>query len=109
MTKRVLLLVVAICISSFAARSAERVLLLPGTDRCPPYVGEFRVSPTGLVVTISKEDDKAVSPHTELLANPLSGSEAKAVVERGTVQFNAHVDRATGRLFVHWESVKSLK
>ena len=109
MTKRVLLFVAVICMLSFATVSAERIALLPGTDRCPPYVGEFHILRTGLVVTISKEDDKAVSSHTEQLANPLSGLEAKAVAGRGTVQFNAHVDRATGRLFVHWESVRSLR
>jgi hypothetical protein len=73
---------------------------------CPPYVGTFNNTPTGLTVTIVKENDKVVVRHTEELANPLKGKDAEAAVKRGAVQFNAHIDKDNGRLFVHWESLQ---
>ena len=76
---------------------------------CPPFVGTFTIERGALFVTIVKENDKAVRPHTERLANPPAGKEADALSKRGAVQFNAHVDKESGRLFVHWETVKSAR
>jgi hypothetical protein len=77
---------------------------------CPPYVGTFAAVERGvLAVTIVKENDKAVTPHTERLANPLHGKEAEALIRRGAVQFNAHVDKKSGLLFVHWETLRASK
>src|SRR6266568_1769374 len=94
----------AILVLSFAI-----ALSAPATkiDGCPPYIGTFNVAETGLLtVTIVKQDDKAVAPHTERLANPLRGKDAEALVRRGAVQFNAHAGKDSGRLFVHWESLR---
>ena len=80
----------------------ERVL-------CPPGTGTFQMTDDGLVVTVVSEDGKSVKPHTELLANPLTGKDAEAMTARGLVQFNSHIDKASGRVFVHWETVKPAK
>ena len=74
---------------------------------CPPYVGTFGAGESGLTVTIVQENDKPVQPRTEQLANALSGEDAKAVVARGRVQFNAHIDKDSGHLFVHWETLRA--
>ncbi len=101
MKKLVCAVLLILFASSAGATAYERVL-------CPPYVGTFSIVESGvLTVTIVKRDDKPVAPRTEQLANPLRGKEAEAMVRRGAVQFNAHVDKDSGRLFIHWDSVKS--
>ena len=74
--------------------------------QCPMYVGTFNTGEAGLTVTIVQENDQDVAPRTEPLANPPGGKDADATVKRGRVQFNAHVDKESGRLFIHWESVR---
>ena len=71
---------------------------------CPPGTGTFQMTDAGLAVTIVKENGKAVTPHTELLAN--AGKDAEAVTGCGFFVFNSHVDKESGRLFVHWETLK---
>jgi len=73
---------------------------------CPPYVGTFSRGDGGLTVTITRERDKAVAPHTEHVANPPAEKDAGALLSRGAVQFNAHVEKESGRLFVHWETLR---
>jgi len=87
----------------------DALALLPGTDRCPPYVGTFHVVASGLVVTIVKDGGVAVSPRSELVANPLSDAETERLVQRGNVEFHAHRDGKSDRLFVHWESLHSIR
>ena len=73
---------------------------------CPPGTGSFTMTNAGLAVTVVKEDGKSVTPYTELLANPLTGKDAEAVTGCGLFVFNSHVDKETGRVFVHWETLK---
>ncbi len=95
-------LVGAVLLVLFAS-AAEAISI----DGCKPYIGTFSVADGGiLTVTIVKIDSKAVTPYTEQLANPVTGKEAEAVVKRGAVQFEGHVDKKSGRLFVHWDSLK---
>jgi len=75
-------------------------------DGCRPYTGTFTRGDTGLTVTVTQENDKAVAPHTERVANP---PENNALLNRGAVRFEGHVDKATGGLFVHWDTLKSAR
>ena len=104
MKTRMLILTLTFLFVALAAHATayEEVL-------CPPYVGTFHSSNSGLTVTIVQENDKAVAAHTELLANPVTGADAEAMVRRGEVQFNAHIDKESGRWFVHWETVHNAK
>ena len=76
---------------------------------CPPGTGTFTMTNAGLAVTVVKEDGKPVTPYTELLANPVTGKDADAVTGCGLFVFNSHVDKETGRVFVHWETLKPAK
>jgi hypothetical protein len=78
-----------------------------GYPRCVPYVRRFVATEHCLTVTITKENDNPVTPHTELLSNPLSGKEAEALTKRGLVQFKAHVEKDSARLFVHWDTLRT--
>ncbi|HEX2059693.1 MAG TPA: hypothetical protein VHK90_03050 [Thermoanaerobaculia bacterium] len=78
-----------------------------GNDRCPPYAGRFqRGDGANLVVTIVRRNDQPVPPHDAFVANPPKPAEAETWVKKGDVEFNAHVDAESGRLFIHWESVR---
>ena len=105
MRKPVATLVIALFALSVYAPAAQSSEF--DTTICPPYVGTFNAGETGLTVTIVKEHDQSVRPHTERLANPPSGKDAEAAVARGRVQFNAHIDKESGRLFVHWDSLRT--
>ena len=100
-------LVIAVLTFLFAALAAQATMY--EAVLCPPYVGSFHSSDSGLTVTIVQENDKTVVAHTELLANPVTGADAEAIVRRGEVQFNAHIDKNSGRWFVHWETVHDAK
>jgi len=73
---------------------------------CPPYVGTFSRGDGGLTVTITRERDKTVAPHTERVANPPAEKDVAALLSRGAVQFNAHIEKASGKLFVYWETLR---
>jgi len=73
---------------------------------CVPYTGTFARGDTGLTVTVTLENDKAVAPHTERVANPPADN---ALLNRGAVRFEGHVDKASGGLFVHWDTVKATR
>ncbi|HEX7137879.1 MAG TPA: hypothetical protein VF219_08540 [Vicinamibacterales bacterium] len=99
----VLMLVSVALLQSQPAKASayERVL-------CPPFVGTFHTVGRTLMVTIVKENDKVVPPRTVDVANPPGAKEADALVRRGPVQFNAHVDKEKGgAYFVHWDTLKS--
>ena len=81
----------------------------PPIGRCIPYIGMFHMTSAGLVVTVSKEDDKQVKPHTERIANPPASIDTDHLVKRGTLQFEGHIDKESGRLFVHWKSLQPAK
>jgi hypothetical protein len=89
-------------LSPLQATAFERVF-------CPPGTGSFTMTNAGLAVTVVKEDGKPVTPYTELLANPVTGKDADAVTGCGLFVFNSHVDKETGRVFVHWETLKPAK
>jgi hypothetical protein len=71
---------------------------------CPPKTGTFTMTAAGLAVSIVTENGQPVTPHTELLANV--GKDADAVTGCGLFVFNSHVDKESGRLFIHWETLK---
>jgi hypothetical protein len=98
-----------VVLAVFVILVASSLFALPGTDRCPPYIGTFHLAARHLTVTIVKINDKDVTPRSEEIANPLGGVEAEAVAKRGAVQFNAHTDEKSGHLFVHWDSIQPAK
>lgn len=73
-------------------------------DGCAPYTGTFSRGDSGLTVTVTQVNDKAVAPHVERVANPPADN---ALLSAGAVRFEGHVDKATGGLFVHWDTVKA--
>ena len=98
----IVMLLFILSLSSAQAGPYDRLL-------CPPGTGTFFIDDGRLAVTIVKENGKPVTPHTEQLSNPLTGKDAEAVTAQGLVVFNSHVDKESGRLFVHWETVKQAK
>lgn len=76
---------------------------------CPPVAGLFLLEKGQLWFNITQEHDKPVKAHRERVANPLDERSHEVLAKRGTVGVEAHRDKKSGDLFIHWGTLTDVK
>jgi hypothetical protein len=76
---------------------------------CPMYKGEFLLITGQLWLDITGVDGKPVEKRREKIANPLDERSHDALAKRGPVSVEAHPDKKSGDLFIHWGTLKDTK
>lgn len=88
--------------SSLYASGYDRIL-------CPPVGGRFLLISGQLFLEITREHDKTIPARRERITNPLDERSHEVLAKRGTVTVEAHRDKKSGDLFIHWGTLKDAK